>query len=127
MRMILTLTFIATISLTAFSQDVQETKIKDQAQAQTYSYAYIVIEGKGFAKKLKVEVDFGDTPEQLTAGKEYSKTLTGKKSYAAVLNYMAERQFELVESHDRNYITNSSNLSTSTPYGFIILMRKKND
>ena len=95
---ILTLTFITTISLTAFSQDVKETETKNQIQAQTYSYAYISIKGKAFSKKLKVEVDFGDTPEQINAGKEYSEILTNKKSYAAVLNYMAERQFELVET-----------------------------
>ena len=124
MRMILTLIFIATICLTAFSQDVQKTEIKNQAQ--TYSYAYILMEGM-LSTKLSVKVDFGDTPEQIKAGKEYSQMLTGKKSYAAVLNYMAERQFELVESHDRNYVISSSTLSTSTPNGFIILMRKKND
>ena len=126
MRIILVLAFIAIVNLKGFSQDVQKTEIKNQTQLETYSYAYISIQGKAFSKKLKVEVDFGDTPEQLKAGREYSEILTNKKSYAAVLNYMAERQFELVESHDRNYVISSSTLSTSTPNGFIILMRKKN-
>jgi hypothetical protein len=121
MRLILTLAFIVTISLTAFSQNVQETEIKDQTQGQTYSYAYISIYGKLFSKKLKVEVDFGDTPEQIKAGKEYSEILTNKKSYAAVLNYMVENQFDLVETLDYNETYQGSG-GTS---GIVFIMRKK--
>ena len=81
---------ITTISLTAFSQENQTVK------GQVFSFAYITVREKDLSKKLKVEVDFGDTPEQIQAGKDYSDSLTNKKSYAAVLNYMVERQFELV-------------------------------
>ena len=63
----------------------------------------------------------GDTPEQLIAGKEYSEILTNKKSYAAVLNYMAEKQFELIESRDINF----SYEGTGGTYGIILIMRKK--
>lgn len=56
------------------------------------------ISGKLFSKKIKVKVDFGDTPEQIKSGEEYSEMLTNKRSYAAVLNYMVENQFELVET-----------------------------
>jgi hypothetical protein len=44
-----------------------------------------------------VEVDFGDTPEQIKAGKEYSEMLTDKKSFAAILNYMAENSLSLLK------------------------------
>src|SRR5262245_38000184 len=98
MRMLLTITCLMAISLTAISQNVKETRSSNQTQAQIYSYAYIIIEGKGLGKKLKVDVDFGDSEEQIQAGKEYSEILNNKKSYAAVLNYMGEKQFELVDS-----------------------------
>lgn len=91
------------------------------AQDQNYSYAYISIDGKLFSKKLKVEVDFGDTPEQLAEGEKYSELLTNKKSYAAVLNYMVENQFELVETLDFIYTYQGSG-GTS---GIVFIMRKK--
>jgi len=43
-------------------------------------------------------VNFGDTPEQLKAGKEYSGKLTGKKSYAVILNFIVQSKFELVQT-----------------------------
>lgn len=91
------------------------------AQDQGYSYAYISINGKLFSKKLKVEVDFGDTPEQITEGEKYSELLTNKKSYAAVLNYMVENQFELVETLDYTYTAGGSG-GTS---GVVFILRKK--
>jgi len=98
MKAILLSGFIATISLAVSAQGVQQTAVSDQAQDRVYSYAYISVEGKLFSKRLKVQVDFGDTPEQISAGKEYSEILTNKKSYAAILNYMVESNFELVET-----------------------------
>lgn len=121
MRLLLTLTFLTTISLTGFSQEVKKTDAENQVQEKTYSYAYILVEGKLFSKKLKVNVDFGDNPEQLTAGKEYSEMLTNKKSYAAVLNYMVESQFELVRTLD---YTASYSGSGGTS-GIVFIMRKK--
>lgn len=115
MRIILMFAFIATISLTAFSQDNQTEK------DQTFSYAYISVEGKLFSKKLKVEVDFGDTPEQIKAGQEYSEVLTNKKSYAAVLNYMVEKQFELVETLELI----SSYQGSGGTSGIIFILRKR--
>jgi hypothetical protein len=121
MRTILISAFIATIRLTAFSQDNQKTQIEHQSQNETYSYAYISVETKAFTKKLKVDVDFGDTPEQIEAGKEYSEILRNKKSVAAVLNYMADRQFELVETSP--YI--STTQGTGGTYGIFMIMRIK--
>ena len=109
------LAFISTISLTAFSQ---ETPIEKN---QAFSYAYVKVEGKAFSKKLKVEVDFGDSPEQIQAGQEYSDTLTNKKSYAAVLNYMVEKQFELVQS----FGLVSSYQGTGETSGTVFIMKKR--
>ncbi|GEP96725.1 hypothetical protein [Chitinophaga cymbidii] len=115
MRMILTLVFITALCMTSFSQSIQQT------QDRKYSYAYILVEGKLFSKKLKVTVDFGDTPEQIKAGKEFSEKLTNKKSYAAVLNYMVENQFELVETLDYA----SSYMGSGGTDGIVFIMRKK--
>ena len=119
MRLILTLTFIMLICYTTSSQNLKEAEIKPQTQS--YSYAYIVIEGKGFSKKLKVDVDLGDSPDQIKSGKEYSDILTNKKSYAAILNYMSENQFELLESIDNSL----SVKDTGGPSGIVFIMRKK--
>ena len=74
-----------------------------------------------FSKKLKVQVDFGDTPEQINKGNEYSEYLTNKKSYAAVLNYMVEKQFELVNTLE---LTESYQGSGGTT-GIVFIMKKK--
>jgi hypothetical protein len=108
------LTIILVMSLAMFSSELV-------AQDQAFSYAYVSIEGKLFSKKLKVEVDLGDTPEQITEGAKYSEILTNKKSYAAVLNYMVENQFELVETLDYIYTYQGSG-GTS---GIVFIMRKR--
>ncbi|MGC4130153.1 MAG: hypothetical protein QM564_11495 [Bergeyella sp.] len=117
MKTFLTLIMAVAMSFTAFAQDIQ-TNIKENLK---YSYAYISIEGKLFSKKLNVEVDFGDTEEQIKAGQEYSEKLTNKKSFAAVLNYMVENNFELVETLTK---TSSYNGSGGTS-GIVFIMRKK--
>jgi hypothetical protein len=68
-------------------------------------------------KPLAIEVDFGDTPEQIAEGEKYSELLASKKSFAAVLNYMADNQFELVETLGYIYSGNSN--------GIVFIMRKK--
>jgi len=93
----------------------------EQEQVQTYSYAYISVEGKIFSKKLNVQVDLGDTPEQMKEGKEFSEILSNKKSYAAVLNFMVDHQFELVNTFDYNFTSQGSG-GTS---GIVFIMRKK--
>jgi len=122
MRNILMLAFIMAINLTAFSQDIQTEKEKDQA----FSYAYISVEGKLFSKKLKVEVDFGDTPEQIKAGQEYTEKLTNKKSYAAILNYMVENEFELVETLTLEGNSSYQGTGSGGTSGIIFIMKKKN-
>ena len=122
MRMILTLAFIATINLSAFSQ---ETGVKNLNQDQEYEYAVIKVEGKEFSKKLKVAVDFGDTPEQIKDGNDYSEILTNKKSYAAILNYLVKSKFELVETFE--LVKNSSYQGTGSggTSGIVFIMKKK--
>jgi hypothetical protein len=121
MRNILMLAFIVAINLTAFSQDNQTVKEKDQA----FSYAYISVEGKLFSKKLKVEVDFGDTPEQIKAGQEYTELLTNKKSYAAILNYMVENEFELVETLTLEGNSSYQGTGSGGTSGIIFIMKKR--
>lgn len=121
MKTILTLVFIMVFSAAGFSQSIQKTKSGAQTDNNKYSYAYILVQGKMLSKKLKVEVDFGDTPEQIKAGKEYSEKLTNKKSYAAVLNYMVESEFELVETLDYT----SSYEGHGGTSGVVFIMRKK--
>ncbi len=121
MKEILTLTFIVFMSLTTFSQDVT---------SPTYSYAYITVERKPFSKQLKVTVDLGDTPEQLKTGEKYSEELTNKESQVAILNYMGERQYELIETRnrDQNFTLQQGVGKTSEIRGstaVIFIMRKK--
>ncbi|MBK7427288.1 MAG: hypothetical protein IPI60_09790 [Saprospiraceae bacterium] len=108
-----------TLCLPAFAQGIQMEKDPG------LSYAYISIQGKIFSKKLKVVVDFGDTPEQIKAGQQYSEILTDKKSYAAVLNYMVENDFELVETLTlESHSTAGGNGSGGTS-GIIFIMKRK--
>lgn len=87
------------------------------------SYAYIVIEGRTLSRKLNIRVDFGDSPEQIKAGQEYSELLTGKKSVAAILNHMAENRFELVETLT---VTDGAFEGTSSgTSGIIFIMKRK--
>lgn len=85
------------------------------------NYAYVVVGGKFLSKKLKVKVDLGDTDEQVESGKALSEVLTNKKSYAAILNYMADLGYELVSTLD---LTNSYNGSGGTS-GIVYVLKKK--
>ncbi len=119
-RMLFTTMALAIMVLLAkftFAQSSNTEKIPDDR----YYYAYISVEGKALSKKLKVQVDLGDTPEQIEKGKIYSGHLTNKKSYAAVLNYMIENQFELVNTLGLN----SSYKGTGETSGIIFIMKKK--
>lgn len=101
----------------SFAQNLNTGDVQDV----TYSYAYISVRGKLFSKKLKVQVDFGDTPEQIKEGNEFSEFLTNKKSYAAVLNYMVDNQFELVNTLDLNSLSEG----TGGTSGIVFIMKKK--
>lgn len=111
---------IAALFLVSHFSFAQVKDIQDPEDTK-YSYAYISVAGKLFSKKLKVEVDFGDTPEQITQGHEYSEYLTNKKSYAAVLNYMVEQQFELVNTLDLA----ESYQGTGGTSGIVFIMKKR--
>ena len=121
MKKILTLVFIATLSLSANAQDASGIQMK-HSHDQIFSYAYITVQGKFLSNKLKVEVDLGELPEQIKESEDYSKILTNKKSFAAILNYMAENHYELVETLDNLY----PNQGTGGIAGIVFIMKKKN-
>lgn len=118
-KVILLLVLILT-TYSSYSQSEESNKTKNDSSFKKYSYAYITVQGKAFSKKLIVEVDFGDTPEQIKAGKEFSEVLTNKKSYAAILNYMSEHDYELIESRDYNF----TYMGTGGSSGIILIMRR---
>lgn len=125
MKKLTLLVFLLSITTIIFGQETVETKtaIETPSQHQKYTYAYIVIKGKFLSKKLKVNVDLGETEEQLKAGKEYSDFLTNKTSYAAILNHMVDNNFELVETLDYTTVT-SGDGGTS---GIVFVMKKKSE
>ncbi|WP_437921437.1 hypothetical protein [Sphingobacterium sp. LRF_L2] len=112
--------FCTTLSLNSFSQEQAKTMLSTSIETDNFSYAYVIIEGKSFSKKLQVTVDFGDTDEQIQAGETYSNILTNKTSYAAVLNYMAQNQFELVETLDYTDTYSGKNKHS----GIVFILRK---
>lgn len=114
MPKLLLITLLICLSQSSFSQAFSKNL------SPTYSYSYLTVMGKTFSKKLSVEVDLGDTPEQIELGKSYSEILNNKKSYAAILNYMADKKYELVESRD----IVGSYQGTGGSYGIILIMRK---
>lgn len=73
------------------------------AQVQIYTYAYISVKEKTFSDKLNVNVDLGDSPNQLTEGRMFSEILSEKTSYASVLNFMSSLGFELVDTMEEIY------------------------
>jgi hypothetical protein len=96
----------------------------EKPQEKTYSYAYLSVRGHLLnTKKLIVEVDLGDTQEQINVGKEYSAYLTDKTSYAAILNYMVSKQFELVQALEQT----SSYQGSGGTYCIIFIMKKRID
>ena len=98
---------------TSFAQD-SVTKV------QNYSYAYIAVSGKVFSRKLNVVVDLGETQQQISEGEKYSKLLSDKKSYAAILNFMVQNGYELVETLDHIQLVSGSGGTT----GIVFIMRK---
>lgn len=108
-----------TICLPAFSQGIQMEK------EPALSYAYISIQGKVFSKKLKVVVDVGDTPEQIKAGQQYSEILTDKKSYAAVLNFMVDNGFELIDTLTLEDNSSFQGTGSGGTTGIIFIMKRK--
>jgi hypothetical protein len=93
------------------------------AQAKSDEYVYITVSGKILSKKLNVEVDFGDEPDQIKKGEQHSTILTGKKSYVAVLNYMFREGYELVSTSEFTYTYQG----TGGTSGLGIIMRKKQE
>jgi hypothetical protein len=94
-----------------------------ECQSNQDDYVYVSVSGKIFSRKLNVEVDFGDRPEQIRKGEAYSDSLSGKKSYIAVLNFMLKKGYELVETIEFT----STFQGTGGTSGIGIIMRKKKE
>ncbi|MEM0939639.1 MAG: hypothetical protein AAGI25_07595 [Bacteroidota bacterium] len=45
-------------------------------EKESFFYACIYVDQRSFSRKLNVRVDFGDSPDQIRAGEEYSELLT---------------------------------------------------
>ena len=121
MKFFLLLVLITVISFTTFSQVNQTNKQKGQA----FSHAYISVSGKLVSKKLKVIVDLGDSPEQVKLGEEYSDMLKNRKSYAAILNYMVENEYELVETLTLEEGSSYQGTGSGGTSGVIFIMKKR--
>jgi hypothetical protein len=93
------------------------------AQNSGDEYVYLKVYNKFLSTKLNVDVDFGDEPDQLKKGEEFSKTLTGKKSFVAVLNYMLQQGYELVSTVEYTYTSQGSGGTVGLGY----IMRKKKE
>ncbi|WP_114792492.1 hypothetical protein U0035_01910 [Niabella yanshanensis] len=121
MKIFFIMLLMVAAGFTAHSQEMQTKENNSQPTNSVYSYAYISVEGKPFSKKLKVEVDLGDQPEQIKVAKELSETLANKKFYAAILNYMSEQKFELVQTQDQNF----NYMGSGGTSGIVLIMKKK--
>jgi len=108
---------ILTLLLTSFSTELM-------AQNQSIDYVTIEIKNKVFSKKLKVEVDFGDSKEQISLGKEYSKQLNGKKSLTAILNYMNEKGFKFLETLTIESTSSYDGTGSGGTSGILLIMKK---
>lgn len=97
---------------------------QENKTATTDNYAYIEVSKKTLSKKLKVSVDLGDSIEQQEKGQQWSAELTNKTSHAAILNYMAERNFSLVETIARPHPHDTEAGATD---GIIFIMRKNDE
>ena len=112
------ITACLTLALTSLSTDTF-------AQENSFSFAYVSVQGKEFSKKLKVVVDLGDTPKQINSGEEYSESLNNKKSYAAILNYLVDNQFELVDTIVLHESYSYQGTGSGGISGIVFIMKKK--
>ena len=77
------------------------------------------------SKKLKIIVDLGDSPEQIKLREEYSDVLTNRKSYAAILNYMVENEYELVETLTLEEGSSFQGTGSGGTSGVIFIMKRR--
>ena len=108
-------------ALIAFCLVISANELAAQEQDASYSYAYIEVKNRALSKKFAVEVDLGDSPEQIKMGAQYAELLSDKKSRAAILNFMAEKQYELVEILDYTRLDGG----TGGTSGLVFIMRKR--
>lgn len=104
-----------------FSQQVPEKVPTHLSQFQAVSYAYVTVSKRAISEKLAISIDLGTTAEQVNQANEYMRALVNTKSHAAVLNYMAERGFELVSMASSVYDKNGYSSTGTT----IWVMKKR--
>jgi hypothetical protein len=91
---------------------------------ETYpEYVYVVVSGKLFSKKLNIEIDFGDEPEQIAKSEKFEVALEDKTSYISVLNYMFEQGYELINTFDYTYLYQG----TGGTIGIANILKKKQE
>ncbi len=100
MKALITTLAVTAYALTGFSQDRKPADSLSIGDDHHISYACLYIGKKDLARQLNVDVDFGDTEEQLAFSRRYANALKGKTSLAAVLNFMASRKFELIDTNE---------------------------
>lgn len=120
MKTLIALTCLLAAHASSYSQTDKEEDQKSNSKEISYTYAYVTVSPKLVSSKLDVDVDLGDTQDQIKEGKEISELLKNKKSYAAILNTMAAHQYELVETLTMNY----SYQGTGATSGLVFIMRK---
>lgn len=113
------LLLILVTTMIGFTALAQEQKAPSSKTSTTY--AYVAVSNKNLSKKLKVKVDLGDTGEQQKEGKRLSDELKNKSSHAAILNYMAEKDFELIETIAKQH---PHSTDAGAVDGIIFIMRK---
>lgn len=116
MKRLLCILITTAISFVSLAQEHKAT-----SSETSIIYAYVAVSNKALSKKLKVKVDLGDTAEQQNEGKRLSSALNNKESHAAILNYMAERNYELVETIAKQH---PHSTDAGALDGMIFIMRK---
>lgn len=64
-------------------------------KAAIFDYAYVLVDGR-LGKRLKIHVDTGDQPFPVPNKKDVIKKFRKKGSYVAVVNFMIEQGYEVV-------------------------------
>lgn len=123
MKKIIFLALLATLSSTLHAQEVSSTARDTVIQTEKETYAYITVTGKAFSSKLKINIDLGIKPEQTKLANEYLEQVKDEKSHAAVLNYMAEQGFVLIQALDYSKGYNTNGETT----GIWFIMKKTED
>ena len=96
MKLFLSILLLASFHFSVTAQSNHEPTVN--TGAPTYQYAYVQVRNREFSKNLKVYIDLGDRPAQLSESKAFSDSLSHTQSYTAVLNFLSAHGYDLVSS-----------------------------